>query len=407
MGICQCDNNTPTDMNSNYYNNEHNLILERDEMIANNNSRVEENTRGVKSRSSELRTQFTTLINKYGQITTPEAFNKILPEKYSKYSIENPLDLKYKEGINDLLKENPVYLSNGNYYWGYWNEKCEMCGPGQLYLPSENVYLEGLWKNGLLYKGRLLLPDNSIYEGKFEDCLSNGKGKLTYVDGSVYEGKFVRGKRHGNGSLYFPDGSKYWGEFANDQIEGNGDFLWCGGYEYKGSFKNNSIDGKGTLTLNQGSYYIGEFKNNQFHGKGKFIWKTGENYDGEYHYGTKEGKGTYSMDDNTQFNGKWFKNRQHGKGTIETETEEYTAYWRNGQMIEVLSVTKKDSNANNKNQNEANDIDFNFIPLIEDIDPNALPYISHFDLEDETIEYNNTFAPNQNIDSVVELIIKN
>lgn len=399
MGLCQCIETTLTDMNLSEKLDEQNLIIERKEISKDNDDMIQDKSRAVKYRSTELRSQFKSSIDKYGKITTQEELNKIIPQKYYNYSIENPVDLKYKKDLNDLIKESPVHLANGNYYWGYWNNKCEMSGPGELYLPSDNVFVEGLWKNGILYKGRLLLPDGSIYEGKFEDCLYNGKGKLTYVDGIIYEGKFVNGQRHGNGSLYFPDGSKYWGEFANDEFEGDGDFLWCGGYQYKGTFKNNSIDGKGTLTSNQGSSYTGEFKHNQFHGKGKFIWSTGEKYDGEYFYGIKEGKGAYLMKNNILFHGKWSKNKQHGKGTIETDTEEYIAYWRNGQMIEVLSSSKKED----KDKTELDDIDFNFIPLLEDLNPNTLPYITHYDFEE--MKANNIFTPIQNIDSEVEIKI--
>ena len=46
-------------------------------------------------------------------------------------------------------------------------------------------------------KGRLLLPDNGVYEGDFKNDLYDGYGKMSYADGGSYAGNFKLGKWQG------------------------------------------------------------------------------------------------------------------------------------------------------------------------------------------------------------------
>lgn len=335
------------------------------------------------SKKNESRNKIASNISSIGRVSTSDDFNRIVPEKYIKYSIENPIE----ENIGDtdnFIPLKPIRLHNGNYYWGNWNEDIEMSGPGKMYLVKEMVYVEGVWKNGSIYKGRIQMPNGSIYEGELNDCQLHGKGTLLHADGKKYKGCFANGNREGKGTLIYPDGSMYDGLFLNDMFDGEGAFKWSDGHEYKGDFQADCLNGKGVLSNKKGSNYDGEFKNNLFHGQGVYKWSTGEKYNGRYKYGMKEGKGEYSSDDNVYYNGEWLDGIFHGPMTIQTKNGEYVSFWRNGNMVEISSL-------NHNTESNAFDLDCSL--LKEDIDPNKLQYI--YVNNNQVIPTERSFEPNE------------
>lgn len=339
--------------------------------------------KGGNSKWNEIRDKIQSNITNIGRFSTSEEFIRIVPDKYIQYSKENPIE-EYIGDTDSLIPLEPIRFQNGNYYWGNWNEDIEMSGSGKMYLVNEIVYVEGIWKNGSIYKGRILMPDDSIYEGELDDCQLNGKGKLLYSDEKRYEGTFANGNRDGKGVLLYPDGSRYEGDFLNDMFDGEGTFKWSDKHEYQGQFKANTLNGKGVLRNRKGSSYIGEFKNNVFHGKGVFKWSTGDKYDGNYSYGLKEGKGEYSSNDNTHYTGGWLDGLPHGQLTIEKQNEEYVSFWRNGHCVEI-------SNLNQNKEYNSNDLDL--WPLKEDIDPNRLQYLKGNN--NQIIHTGRSFEPNE------------
>jgi hypothetical protein len=307
-----------------------------------------------------------------------------------------PEDLP-EEDLEEYVEYDPIKLSNGNYYWGYWDNDLHFSGYGKLLLPKEHAYITGYFSKGNLKQGIKLNSDDSIYEGQFNNFKYNGRGKLTYSDGLIYEGDFVDGIREGRGSLLWPDGTKYWGNFRRDKIEGEGEFIWSNGYYYKGSIKNGIFNGKGQLKGSNGSRYNGEFVNGWYHGKGKFTWgDTGSNnvnsknknnyqesYTGQYVKGKKQGKGQYQFENGDLFIGNFENNVANGKGEYETNWEIVSGVWENGEIKEKRNVSKKEEfdshegNAGYKcNQTLAVDVRY------EDIDIRNLSYLN-FELYNE------------------------
>ncbi len=105
--------------------------------------------------------------------------------------------------------------------------------------------------------GTSKLPDSSVYEGEFRDCLFHGEGKLIWRDGSVFEGKFYKGLRSGFGK-----------------------HKSSAGWMYEGNYKDGLAHGKGIYVYLSGDRYEGEFQNGEFNGSGKFISSKGDNYQG-------------------------------------------------------------------------------------------------------------------------------
>lgn len=358
----------------------------------------EERKEILKNARIALKSKISCNINSLGEPSTIDAFTNQIPSKYqSTMNKQYPEDLP-EEDLEEFVEYDPIKLSNGNYYWGYWDNDLLFSGYGKLLLPEEHAYITGYFLKGNLKQGIKLNSDNSIYEGQFNNFKYNGRGKLTYSDGLIYEGDFVDGIREGSGSLLWPDGTKYWGNFRRDKIEGEGEFIWSNGYYYKGSIKNGIFNGKGQLKGSNGSRYNGEFLNGWYHGKGKFTWgDTGSNsnannknknnyqesYTGQYVKGKKQGKGQYQFENGDLFIGNFENNVANGKGEYETNWEIVTGVWENGEIKEKSNVSKKDDfdshevNAGYKyNQTLAVDARY------EDIDIRNLNYLN-FELYNE------------------------
>ena len=54
-------------------------------------------------------------------------------------------------------------------------------------------------------KGKMKLPDGSLYEGDFSEGEIQGSGLRTYLDSSSYSGMFHEGERHGQGLFLGPN----------------------------------------------------------------------------------------------------------------------------------------------------------------------------------------------------------
>jgi hypothetical protein len=80
------------------------------------------------------------------------------------------------------------------------------------------VFLEGLFKNDNLVKGKKIDPDGNIFEGEFK----NGyliKGKKTDIKGIIYEGEFSLGKLVSGKKTFLDDGEVHEGEFKGDILQ--------------------------------------------------------------------------------------------------------------------------------------------------------------------------------------------
>ena len=77
----------------------------------------------------------------------------------------------------------------------------------------------GLWKNGLMHFGSLLIDKDLLYIGRFKSDLADGVGVEWKVEGSVYVGNFSKGKKHGLGMLKDPMNNLKLMEYDLDKIE--------------------------------------------------------------------------------------------------------------------------------------------------------------------------------------------
>ena len=84
----------------------------------------------------------------------------------------------------------------------------------------------------------------------------NGRGKLVYPNEEVYEGDWVFGKRHGQGTYYYLDGGSYRGQWENDKINGTGVSLYANGNRYEGEWKDGIIDGQVCASVCSASHRI-------------------------------------------------------------------------------------------------------------------------------------------------------
>ena len=372
----------------------HNIIIDDGDEAFN-----EERKELLRNARTNLKTKIDVNINSLGEPSTIDVFNSNIPKEY-----QNIINKKYpedlpEEELEEYAEYDPIQLSNGNYYWGYWDNDLLFSGLGKLILTKEQSYITGYFSKGNLVKGIKINNDKSIYEGEFSNLKYNGRGKLTYDNGSIYEGDFQNGIREGSGSLLWTDGTKYWGNFKRGEIEGEGEFIWNNGYYYKGEIKNGMFNGKGQLKATNGSRYTGEFLNGNYHGKGKFIWgntgsnnkakgnlpnnnkqknnnKYQESYTGKYEKGKKQGKGQYQFENGDLFVGNFDNNEANGKGEYETKTEIINGIWNNGVLQEKTDVIKKDDIENNDHDYSSNDnVSLSVYTKKEDIDIRALTYV--------------------------------
>ena len=123
-------------------------------------------------------------------------------------------------------------------------------GNGRLVLPSQDVYVGRFSSNRINGKGSLTLKREGIeIRGTwFENELDEGEVvRVRYGDGSWYEGELRGGQREGRGELNFSGGGRYAGQFKADLPNGRGEFFFKDGSVYRGLFENGAMKGKGVL----------------------------------------------------------------------------------------------------------------------------------------------------------------
>jgi antitoxin component YwqK of YwqJK toxin-antitoxin module len=70
---------------------------------------------------------------------------------------------------------------------------------------------------------------------------------------------------------YFPNNTEYEGDWNNDKMDGFGTFYFSNGAKYTGEFKDGLMHGHGTYHYRNGDSFEGEFRNNKREGRGRFI----------------------------------------------------------------------------------------------------------------------------------------
>lgn len=193
--------------------------------------------------------------------------------------------------------------------------------------PSERIYIgkySGGQKNG---KGKLLLPNESEYEGNFRNNEFDGYGVFKSKSYNYY-GSYIGGKKKGKGKYEdLVNGLIYNGDFSDDQKNGYGEESYKdGSIIYKGEYKNGLRNGNGILILkgknNETSIFSGEFKNDKINGKGTFKWPNKKEYYGEWENDEISGYGIF-LDEKVRHIGYFSHFMKEGYGANFNEEESY------------------------------------------------------------------------------------
>eukprot|EP01039_Chlorochromonas_danica_P007365 gene7365-8147_t len=110
--------------------------------------------------------------------------------------------------------------------------------------------------------GQFLLPDNSVYEGEYEE--SNGV-KV----------------RHGHGKMTVGPES-YDGQWEKDSMHGEGEYVFASGARYKGHFHQGFFHNYGEYTFPDGAVYLGQWNQNRMHGEGTYVNKDKQEFPGQF-----------------------------------------------------------------------------------------------------------------------------
>jgi hypothetical protein len=72
--------------------------------------------------------------------------------------------------------------------------------------------------------------DGAVYSGEFNDASppqKHGPGRYTWPDDSYYDGMWQNDERDGMGLYRYPSGATYDGAWKKNQPNGHGTYTWC------------------------------------------------------------------------------------------------------------------------------------------------------------------------------------
>ena len=187
----------------------------------------------------------------------------------------NNNNITNENSIGQSQKKQKIILPNNSIYEGYLiNNEFEGYGEYRSHEYNYFGYFSCGKKNG---KGKLEDFEKKLeYTGDFKDNMKDGYGEEKYQDGSVYIGQFKKNMKNGNGNLILGGGGGahygYEGMFKNDKISGKGKFKWNDNKEYIGEWEDNEISGYGTIHEGK-MLHIGFFKHNLKDGYGSTFYE--------------------------------------------------------------------------------------------------------------------------------------
>lgn len=88
------------------------------------------------------------------------------------------------------------------------------------------INLETFKPDGMGFK---IYPNDSVFEGFYEEGQINGYGRGITSRGEVYQGPFVYNVMEGEGLYQWPDGRLYYGSFHLGKKHGTGTYMWPNG----------------------------------------------------------------------------------------------------------------------------------------------------------------------------------
>ena len=142
--------------------------------------------------------------------------------------------------------------------------------------------LDGNCQNGT---GKYRYSTGAVYTGQFVNGNREGKGKLVFPNNNVYEGQFSRNRINGEGMMTYSNGDRYVGSWFTDQPNGKGKYYFKSKERYEGDFKSGKFEGQGTMYYPDGAYYTGAWKNNRKNGSGKLVDSEGKVTNGTWALG--------------------------------------------------------------------------------------------------------------------------
>ena len=149
---------------------------------------------------------------------------------------------------------------------------------------------------------------------QFVTSRSAGEHIYLWPDDTLYDGGWQDNKRNGEGTLTLPAGIKYVGAFKADLFNGQGTITYADGTTYTGAWMNNIRNGQGTITLADGTTYTGEFNNDTQNGQGTMTFPDGTTYTGAWKDGKPYGQGKQTSPNGNIYTGAWLDDKQHGRG---------------------------------------------------------------------------------------------
>ena len=181
---------------------------------------------------------------------------------------------------------------------------------------ADSMYIGNIVNKKRNGQGKLILSDQTCYEGNFKNGLYDGYGCYK-TKNYIYKGEFLSGKKQGKGKLEnFINKSIYEGEFKNDLKDGYGEEKYPDGSVYKGGYVAGMKEGTGVLTLKREkniSVYEGQFKKDKLWGKGKFKFDEKKEYSGEWENNEISGFGILS-ENNIKHIGYFLHDKKEGLG---------------------------------------------------------------------------------------------
>ena len=238
---------------------------------------------------------------------------------------------------------------------------------------SKQLKYKGTWSKGRFHgKGTLKYANGSTYTGEFFEGSKNGHGHYMSSEGYEYIGDWVGGKQTGKAQVSYKNGDLYTGKIKDGLRHGHGElFQVSSSRNYKGQWIKDTLQGEMEIidpnwTFN-GSMHVGTGT-----GSGTFNYKDGSKYSGQVVALKREGEGTLQFKTGEIISGIWIGNvnvksasiiDEHGFhwigelqdmqpiGRMKTKRRdgiEYESFWRNGAMLQSLSVNIVQKNENAK-----------------------------------------------------------
>ncbi|CAD8208557.1 unnamed protein product [Paramecium octaurelia] len=237
-----------------------------------------------------------------------------------------------------LQNKQPYQLFDQSIYIGDWFKKKR---EGFGLLINDNYLYEGQWQDDKYHgNGRIIYGNSNAYIGQFKQGLYHGEG--FYIQNinqanTIYEGEWVLGLKNGMGKEQMPDGTIFMGQFKDNERHGHGKlFSIRDSYVFEGQWIGGITSEKGILTWQDGKRFEGGWQNNMMNGQGIFIWPGGKRYVGNYVNNLRDGYGEYYYKDGKIYKGMWKEGLMDGQGIIiyPNNTHE-RGIWRYGKRVDL------------------------------------------------------------------------